>query len=471
MSDVYTLLRKRLEEFAIPIVPGKGILEFLTIIFSEKEAEMLSKFKSFNKFYSIDEFAYKNGYNPRIVRDIFHSLARRSLIRYRKERDKELFCIQPLVIGIHEAFFSSWRVQDPNILIPAAQAMQEYFDDIFHKMASNSRSPWARIIPSLNAMKTIITDQYDYDDKLEIQITLRDRIRRFAILIKYGGRNLLKKLFKGQIGDLLDSLRSDGFYVLKRIPEIIGLKSNEINTFPRKQKSYHKQKVIKIDEKLSIILKIYPYEIIKYYIEKATKVSVTPCPCRKANRLLDECVDEMQKVGCKFPVEDTCIHLQYDDKELNKYNLRGGHIISKEEAFSILDRCEKAGLVHSSFNSMEKVEFICNCCPCCCGILGTMTKYHQKYRAFVESNFQPMILNIKCVKCSNCKKMCPVNAISQDENGFPKINLKICIGCGVCVTNCSENALKLIKVKDIRPAIDAIEAYMNFANEKLSNDK
>ena len=48
MLDVYTKLRQRLEEFAIPCVSGKGILEFLRIIFTKQEAEMLSKFKLFN---------------------------------------------------------------------------------------------------------------------------------------------------------------------------------------------------------------------------------------------------------------------------------------------------------------------------------------------------------------------------------------------------------------------------------------
>ena len=38
-----------------------------------------------------------------------------------------------------------------------------------------------------------------------------------------------------------------------------------------------------------------------------------------------------------------------------------------------LDRAEQAGLVHLTDNVQDKVNFICNCCGCCCGFLGTVT--------------------------------------------------------------------------------------------------
>ena len=89
MLDVYTKLRQRLEEFVIPCVPGKGILEFLRIIFTEQEAEMLSKFKLFNISLTVEEFARENDYNLRIVREVFYNLARRNLVRYEKKSGKD----------------------------------------------------------------------------------------------------------------------------------------------------------------------------------------------------------------------------------------------------------------------------------------------------------------------------------------------------------------------------------------------
>jgi len=38
------------------------------------------------------------------------------------------------------------------------------------------------------------------------------------------------------------------------------------------------------------------------YIDQATSIVVTPCACRKANRLRDEIREESQKVNCEFPV-------------------------------------------------------------------------------------------------------------------------------------------------------------------------
>jgi Pyruvate/2-oxoacid:ferredoxin oxidoreductase delta subunit len=345
--------------------------------------------------------------------------------------------------------------------------MDEYFKDIFQKAASNSRSPWARIIPSLGAIEAIITENPEYYD--ERKITIINLIRRIGEIAKYGARNLMKKLISGKISDVINTLKSDGLSVASRITSLSGLRTRPIKYSPIKKNGTKPkiEKTIPINEKIPMILKIYPYEVIRQYIEQATTISVTPCPCRKVNRLLDETCDETLKIRCKFLVEDTCLHLRYEDQVVNKYNLKGGHIISKEEALNILNQCEKAGLVHTSFNSSEKIEFVCNCCPCCCGILGTMTKHHQKYRAFVESNFQPIHQKTQCIKCTKCMQICPVHAISQNEEGFPIIDLEICIGCGVCVTNCSKKALKLVKIRNRFPAIDTIEALVKFSNQKV----
>jgi len=470
MSDVYRKLKQRLEDFPIPAVPGKGVLEFLRLAFTEQEAEMLSKFPSFISSLTIEDFARQNGYNVRTARVVFYNLARRNLIRYERKEGKEYFGLQPLVVGIYEAFFSTWKEQNPDTLAPAAKAMEDYFNGGFYKIISNSKSPWARIIPSMGAVYSLITQNSEYYHNIELKITLIDQIRRFGAFVKYGSRFIIQKIFSGRVSETFNILKFDGFPAIKRIISLLGVRTKRVLIFPKNMniESSLKQKIVKIDKEIPVILKIYPYEVIRYYIEKATAFISSPCACRKANRLLDETYEEFQKGKCKFPVENTCIHLRYGDQIAGKYELRGGHIISKEEALTILNQCEKAGLVHCSYNSRERIEFICNCCPCCCKILGTMIKYHQKYRAFVESNFQPIHQKIECVKCNNCARLCPVHAISPDNEGFPIIDLDICIGCGVCVTNCLRKALKLKKVKNQRPAIDTIEAYLNFANQKIN---
>lgn len=47
----------------------------------------------------------------------------------------------------------------------------------------------------------------------------------------------------------------------------------------------------------------------------------------------------------------------------------------------------------------------------------------------------------KCIKCLQCVKNCPKNAVSF-ENGLISINNSMCNGCLICVKNCPKNALK-----------------------------
>ena len=47
----------------------------------------------------------------------------------------------------------------------------------------------------------------------------------------------------------------------------------------------------------------------------------------------------------------------------------------------------------------------------------------------------------KCTHCLVCWISCPDGAISVDESGDMKINLKYCKGCGICAANCPVGAI------------------------------
>ncbi|MCM8830251.1 MAG: 4Fe-4S binding protein, partial [Candidatus Omnitrophica bacterium] len=49
-----------------------------------------------------------------------------------------------------------------------------------------------------------------------------------------------------------------------------------------------------------------------------------------------------------------------------------------------------------------------------------------------------------CIGMGDCVKVCPVNAISMNENNLPVIDEEICIGCGKCVNACPKNIIKLV---------------------------
>jgi Fe-S-cluster-containing hydrogenase component 2 len=46
-----------------------------------------------------------------------------------------------------------------------------------------------------------------------------------------------------------------------------------------------------------------------------------------------------------------------------------------------------------------------------------------------------------CIGCGSCSGVCPVDAISFDENGKSQIDQKKCIHCGSCESVCPTNAI------------------------------
>ena len=100
------------------------------------------------------------------------------------------------------------------------------------------------------------------------------------------------------------------------------------------------------------------YDELKTLIENATAISVGPCSCRRARRLMGE--------GCGHLEEDMCMYL--NDNAVC-YSEQGYHrLVTKEEAYEILRRAEDNGLVHeiNQTPGFEDATAICNCCGCSC---------------------------------------------------------------------------------------------------------
>ena len=89
--------------------------------------------------------------------------------------------------------------------------------------------------------------------------------------------------------------------------------------------------------------------------------------------------------------------------------------IDKSEAKEILEMCYGYNLVQMGENVREYPAFMCNCCGCCCEALETVRRF-SPMQPIATTNYLPKINADECVSCGKCEKVCPILAISLQEN-------------------------------------------------------
>ena len=150
------------------------------------------------------------------------------------------------------------------------------------------------------------------------------------------------------------------------------------------------------------------YDEVHRLVENAWAISVGACSCRRSRRLMGE--------GCGHLEEDMCIYL--NDNAINYSKLGEHRLIDKEEAYEILRRAERNGLVHelNVAPGYEDSTAICNCCGCSCYALRIATYFRAPDA--VKSNYVARVDKDKCVACGQCVENCQVNAM--------KLGSKLC---------------------------------------------
>ncbi|MBT3168870.1 MAG: 4Fe-4S binding protein [Candidatus Cloacimonetes bacterium] len=63
---------------------------------------------------------------------------------------------------------------------------------------------------------------------------------------------------------------------------------------------------------------------------------------------------------------------------------------------------------------------------------------------FAVANWKIIVDKSECVGCSDCVKVCPVDAI-QIIDGKAIINVEECISCEICVKSCTYDAILKVK--------------------------
>jgi Pyruvate/2-oxoacid:ferredoxin oxidoreductase delta subunit len=196
-------------------------------------------------------------------------------------------------------------------------------------------------------------------------------------------------------------------------------------------------RVISVDRLVQSGNQIHTYDQVNNYIDQYDPISVSTCFCRHEAELIDPAD------SCGRPNE-TCFQFGFAAQFVAERKM--GRIVTKDEARTILDQCEKAGLVHCSQNAQE-IDFLCNCCSCHCMILQTALK--QPKPAFaLFSSFQPTFDEALCTACGICVDRCPGSALALEDRDVPEPNMDRCFGCGVCATGCPSEAVQMTARED-----------------------
>ena len=186
-------------------------------------------------------------------------------------------------------------------------------------------------------------------------------------------------------------------------------------------------------------LHVLDYERASEVIQTAAHRGVGVCYCRHKMMHVDR--------NCDAPM-DICMTFNGTAQSLTRHSY--ARAVDVSEGLDLLQQAYEQNLVQFGENVRENVNFICNCCGCCCEAMiaarnfGMLNPVHT-------SNFLPDVDESRCNGCGKCVSVCPVEAMALVSANDPhqpkmkkaKVDEDLCLGCGVCVRTCSRASLSL----------------------------
>jgi Fe-S-cluster-containing hydrogenase component 2 len=264
-------------------------------------------------------------------------------------------------------------------------------------------------------------------------------------------REILDKMAqKGQIG----CFKASGHQVYLLMPFVIGIYEFQLDRmdhelaelFAEYRSSLMKAlggtrpalaRVVPVNVAIQAQHQVLRYEDMRRIIDEAKSFAVKECICRKQHAL--------EGRPCKHSNE-VCLVFSTEEKAYDYFSY-GGRVITKEEAFKVLETAKQEGLVHCTYNVQQGHRFVCNCCICCCELLKGIKNIKTPH-VLAGSNFQASIDPEICIACGACaEERCMMDAIVE-ENGAYRVLGERCIGCGVCIVTCPTGSITLERKAD-----------------------
>jgi len=186
-------------------------------------------------------------------------------------------------------------------------------------------------------------------------------------------------------------------------------------------------------------LHVLDYERATEVIRSASHRAISMCYCRHKMHHLDR--------ACNAPME-ICMTVNKTAASLIKHGF--GRQVEAAEGLDLLQLAYENGLVQFGENVRERVNFICNCCGCCCEAMIAARRFALLHPVHT-TNFIPDINQTECNGCGKCVTACPVEAMTLVSANDPhkpktkkaKLEEDLCLGCGLCVRACTKQSVSL----------------------------
>jgi ferredoxin len=210
-------------------------------------------------------------------------------------------------------------------------------------------------------------------------------------------------------------------------------------------------------------LHVLDYERASEVIATASHRAVGMCYCRH----------KMQHLGraCDAPMH-ICMTFNSAAQSLTKHGI--ARRVEAAEGMDLLRQAYDCNLVQFGENVQRRVNFICNCCGCCCEAMIAARRF-AILNPVHTTNFLPEIRPEACNGCGKCVTVCPVEAMTLVSANDPhkprrktaKLAEDRCLGCGLCVRVCGHEAVALRS----RPArvltpVDGVHRVLTMAVER-----
>ena len=181
-------------------------------------------------------------------------------------------------------------------------------------------------------------------------------------------------------------------------------------------------------------LHVLDYERASEVVNSASHRGISMCYCRHKMTHMDR--------ACDAPM-DICMTFNTSAESL----IRHGHAraVDVSEGLELLAKARENNLVQFGENVRQGVNFICNCCGCCCEAMLAARRFAVMHPIHT-TNFLPRVDETTCNGCGGCVRLCPVAAMTLDSANDPKhpkrkmahVDPHRCLGCGVCTRACTQ---------------------------------